>query len=343
MARKPAPADETLVHTLAPARYPWHADLWAKIRGAHARLPHALLLHGLPGLGKQAFAVRLARSLLCLSPDGEGDACGRCKSCMLLEAGTHPDIAMVTTIADSKVIGVDQIRDLTHFMSLKPHTASRKVAVVWPAHTMNVNAANSLLKILEEPPAGSFMLLVTDQIGRLPATVRSRCARISFRPPTREMAMHWLRDDGDTSADTAGLLAATGGAPLAARQLAKSRWVSHRESLLTDLEGLAARRDTPCACAGRWKSSGAEPAVDTLYGLTADLVRLGTAGGGAAVSAPDLRERLQRLVNHIDLRHLYDFLDATSEARNLLRTQLDSLLLVEDLLIRWQGVVPRFV
>ena len=343
MAKKSEPAEDSVVHTQAPARYPWHADLWNTTRGAMARLPHALLLHGLPGLGKQTFAIRLARSLLCLAPGIDGDACGHCKSCSLLDAGTHPDVAMVTTPADSKVIAVDQIRDLIQFMSLTPHTAMRKVAVLWPAHAMNVNAANSLLKLLEEPPAGSFLVLVTDQIGRLPATVRSRCARVTFKPPPQEVAMQWLSTEHVTQTDIAGLLAVAGGAPLAAAALAQGGWIGHRESLLADLEKLAARRDTPCACAARWKAGGVEPAVAALYGLAADLVRLGAAGPDAMLSATDLRGRLQRLVKHINLKHLYVFLDATSETRNLLRTQLDPLLLVEDLLIRWQRTVPHFV
>jgi DNA polymerase-3 subunit delta' len=343
MAKKSEQAEEAVVRTRAPEQYPWHDDLWQMTRGAMMRLPHALLLHGLPGLGKQAFGLRLARSLLCLTPNGAGDACGSCKSCALLDAGTHPDIAMVTTLADSKVISVDQIRELTDFMSLKPHTATRKVAVLWPAHVMNVNAANSLLKMLEEPPAGSFLLLVSDQAGRIPATVRSRCARVIFRPPARDEAMRWLEDTRGTQSDNVSLLALAGGAPLAAAVFAETGWIEQRDSLLTDLENLAGHRDTPCACASRWKSAGAEPAVDAVYGLAADLVRLGTAGPGASVSAPELRDRLQHILQSIELKKLYHFLDAVSEVRNLLRTPLDQLLLIEDLLIRWQRVVPRIV
>jgi len=343
MARKSPASTEVEVYTQAPPHYPWHRDLWEMIGGAMKRLPHALLLHGPSGLGKQAFALRFARRLICLASNEAGDACGECKSCRLLHAGTHPDLAIVTTPDDGKVIGVDQIRDLVDFMSLKPHTAAHKVAVLWPAQAMNVNAANSLLKILEEPPAGSFLLLVTDNVGRIPATIRSRCARFAFHPPARNLAIDWLEGECGTGPDTATLLALAGGAPLAAAALERADSLPHRESLLSDLENLCRRRESPCACAARWKSAGIEQAVDMLYGLAADLARLGTAGEAVTLSVPAHRERLQRLLKHIDLRQLYAFLDATSETRNLLRTPLDPLLLAEDLLIHWQRIASRIV
>jgi len=343
VAKKSDPPEGTTVKTQAPECYPWHEALWEMTRRARTRLPHALLLQGLAGLGKHAFAMRLARSLLCMAPDDQGDACGKCKSCALLQAGSHPDIAMVSIPGDSKVIPVDQIRNLIDFMSLKPHTAAHKVAVLWPAHAMNVNAANSLLKVLEEPPAGSYLLLVSDHAGRIPATVRSRCTRLTFRVPARDTALNWLEQLRAGRPDNAQLLALAGGAPLTALAFAESNSIEQRESLLADLEKLSARRETPCACAGRWKSVGAESSLEALYGLVADLVRVGAVGPGVAVMLPQTQERLHRISKCINLKDLYGFLDATSEAASLVRSQLDPLLLIEDLLIRWQRVAPGVV
>jgi len=343
VARKSDRTEGAIVQTQAPERYPWHQALWEMTHRARTRLPHALLLHGLAGLGKHAFAMRLARGLLCMAPDDQGDACGKCKSCTLLQAGSHPDIAMVSMPGDSKVIAVDQIRSLIDFMSLRPHTAAHKVAVLWPAHAMNVNAANSLLKVLEEPPAGSYLLLVSDNAGRIPATVRSRCTRLTFRAPARDVALNWLEQSRGRQPDNAQLLALAGGAPLTALAFGKSNSIEHRETLLADLEQLSARRETPCACAGRWKSAGAESSLEALYGLVTDLVRVGAVGPGVTVALPGTQERLHRLLKCIELKDLYSFLDATSEATNLARSQLDPLLLIEDLLIRWQRIAPGVV
>jgi DNA polymerase-3 subunit delta' len=171
--------------------YPWHADLWNTIAQDLTRMHHALLLHGQAGLGKEAFALRLARAALCNDRQGV-DACGTCRSCALFAAGTHPDFLYVRPQDDSDSILVDQIRPVTEFFSLKAHISPRKVVVVSPADTMNVSAANSLLKILEEPPAGSMLMLVATQLARMAATVRSRCMRLTLSPPPRDAARAWL-------------------------------------------------------------------------------------------------------------------------------------------------------
>ncbi|HSW52736.1 MAG TPA: hypothetical protein VLG93_05865, partial [Sulfuricaulis sp.] len=138
----------------APERYPWHGALWSALARQFEQLPHALLLQGRPGLGKHDFAVQLAQALLC-EQARDGMACGQCHCCRLFAAGTHPDLAGVGLVEDAKSIAVDQIRALGDFLSLRPHTAARKVVIISPAEAMNINAANSLLKLLEEPPLGS--------------------------------------------------------------------------------------------------------------------------------------------------------------------------------------------
>jgi DNA polymerase-3 subunit delta' len=314
--------------------YPWHDGLWISLTRDLARLPHALLLHGQAGLGKQIFARRLAHSLLCLEPDSALAACGRCKSCQLFAVGNHPDFQLIAPLEDSRTITVDQIRALAEFAAFRPHTAARKVVIIAPAEAMNLNAANSLLKVLEEPPAGSFLILVTSQRARLPATIRSRCTHILFSAPDRAQALAWLKSSGGDPQGREVLLGQASGAPLLAAEYARTGLLTQREQFLRDAAALRAGRETPLACAARWKGQGAM-ALAWLYGFVADLIRLTLAGDQDGLTNPDQFSQLQILKNSINLNELYVFLDAVSEAKNLLTGPLDELLLLEDILIRW--------
>jgi DNA polymerase-3 subunit delta' len=314
--------------------YPWHDGLWASLTRDLARLPHALLLHGQAGLGKQGFARRLALNLLCLEPDSAHAACGRCKNCQLFAAGNHPDFQLITPLEDSRTIIVDQIRALAEFVAFRPHTAARKVVVIAPAEAMNLNAANSLLKVLEEPPAGSFLILVTSQRARLPATIRSRCTHILFSAPERAQALAWLKSSGGNQQGIELLLEQARGAPLLAAEYARTGWLAQREQFLRDVTALRAGRETPLACAARWKGQGAA-ALAWLYGFVADLIRITLADDQTGLTNPDQFSQLQILEKSINLNELYVFLDAVSEAKNLLTGPLDELLLLEDILIRW--------
>ncbi|MBI5040490.1 MAG: DNA polymerase III subunit delta', partial [Gammaproteobacteria bacterium] len=153
--------------------YPWQDTEWAQLRAraAQRRLPHALLVTGPAGVGKCDFADAFARSLLCKHPAGDGSACGNCEACHLVRAGTHPDYLTVTFIEDKTQIGIDQIRELCRALALKSHAGGYKIAIVTPAERMTVEAANSLLKTLEEPTDNTLLMLVTEQPARLPATI----------------------------------------------------------------------------------------------------------------------------------------------------------------------------
>jgi len=315
----------------APEIYPWHAEVWAQMTRRLDQLPHALLLYGQPGLGKLAFALRLARRLLCAQADAAHEACGACQSCRLFAAGNHPDFSLVEPQEDSVVIKIEQVQALRGFLALRPHTAARKVVVLAPAEAMNAHAANSLLKQLEEPPLGSTMMLVTSMPARLPLTVRSRCTRFLFRAPPRPEALGWLEGRAQ---DAVSLLDAAGGAPLRAIELERSGFAAQHAKLLGDVEALSAGRESPVACAARWKSMGAENCLNWLHGLIADLAKAALAPA-AALANPEAGARLQPLLKGLHSKALLRFLDLVAESRRMLGTPLDEQLLLEDLLIRW--------
>ncbi|HEX7044691.1 MAG TPA: DNA polymerase III subunit delta' [Burkholderiales bacterium] len=306
------------------ASLPWHAATWAALTRDTSRLPHALLLHGPEGLGKRALAWRLAKTLLCAQPGADAAACGACASCALLQAGTHPDLLHIRPLAESSVITIDQVRELREFAALKPHSASRKVALLEPAEAMNLNAANALLKVLEEPPGSTVLILVTPRLARLPATIRSRCAQVALRTPAPAEAAAWLRGHGIE--DTEAPLAAAGGAPLRALELAQSGDMQKRAQVLQDIARLADGVEDPLRCAARWKDYGTEQCLEWLQRCVSDWIRKVMSGD---------REAQRKTKNPRLVKGLFEFVDAVSEARMLASGPLDQTLLLEDLLIRW--------
>jgi DNA polymerase-3 subunit delta' len=319
-------------------RYPWHAGLWGALTARHDRLPHAVLLHGQPGVGKRALALRLARALLCVqtvpAEAGGIDACGRCKSCELFVAGTHPDFLLVEPAEPGKPVTVDQIRALIERLSMRPHTSARQVVVIQPAEAMNLNAAASLLKVLEEPTPGCHFLLVADRPARLPVTVRSRCTHVLVKPPAREEASDWLKTATGLAEEADTLLALAGGGPLLALDYAQSGFSEQRRRMLRDAEDLACGRADPVACAGQWASYDVERALDWLYGLTTDLVK--TVSGSREEETLVNREAsdLCKIIN-FNIKELYNFIDVISEAKRHLPGPLDAQLMLEAVLIQW--------
>lgn len=301
-------------------RYPWHVEPWASLTRDLTRLPHALLLHGQNGLGKRAFAWRLAQFLLCAGRGTQNEPCNTCASCARFAAGTHPDLLSILPLEESTVIAVDQIRAVRDFVVLKPHTSTRKLVIIEPAEAMNLNAANALLKVLEEPPPSSALLLITPQPRRLPATIRSRCAAVAFRPPETKLALDWLAQQGAAAPQT--LLASAAGAPLRALAIARSSELKEQEQVAKDIEALRSGAEEPARCAARWKNYGAARTLEWLQRYIANLIQ----------------ERMRTDRKSKAVKDLFEFFDVISEAKSVAASPLDEALLLEDILIGWSRI-----
>ena len=217
--------------------HPWNEPLLDSVRKRMARLPHALLIHGVRGVGKLALAERIAQILLC---EQENKPCGTCAGCRWYLAGTHPDFRRIEPEALAKEpppsdepieeaapakrgkpsieIKVDQIRGLEDFLNVGSHRGRLRVALVHPAENMNEVSANALLKGLEEPPAGAIFLLVSHRPAQLLPTIRSRCVGLPVALPSQEVAQRWL--EAQKVENAARWLAYAGGAPLRALEYA---------------------------------------------------------------------------------------------------------------------------
>ena len=319
-------------------RLPWHEHQWREIRTKIERgiLPHALLLRGAEGLGKLDFACYLSSALLCSENGPDGNPCGHCRSCTLIRAGTHPDLIHITVPPEKKTIGIDQIRELIDKLALTPQYATGKVVIISPADGLNHNAANSLLKTLEEPPPGAHLLLCSSRPARLPATIRSRCQQLVFQPPSLQEAREWLCGrllEGDDPDD---LLQLAANAPLTALHFSEIGLPTIRQSLFRDFEEIAAGQGgNPCEISEQWLKLGLNESLYCLYSWTVDMIRLASGGEAARLANPEIRPQLYRLAELSDIRRLFRRLDKTRDMLNRLDLTLNPQLMLEDILIDW--------
>ena len=223
--------------------YPWQKSDIERLRDLRKRPPHAVLFKGKNGIGKFDLAMNFAQSLLCQQPDEAELACGKCPSCHWFEQQSHPDFRLLQPEAlslngqesesgkkPSKQISVDQVRSLADFVGLSAHQGGRRVIVIHPAEAMNTNAANALLKSLEEPPQGMLFILVSHKPQQLLPTILSRCLFFSVSAPEAASATYWLKEQGVKNPSDA--LAASGFAPLLAIQQDQQMGSEERAKLL---------------------------------------------------------------------------------------------------------------
>ncbi len=256
------------------APYPWQCKYWNLLQAARRndRLPHALLLAGIEGSGVGAFARRFAWSLICQQPAASGQPCAGCKNCLLFRSDNYPEVTSVEPAEQGRQIRVNQVRELAAFLQLTCQFGGYKVAIVEPAEAMNLSAANSLLKILEEPPPRTLLMLVSYDTARLPATVRSRCQRMNFALDWAE-SLAWLQQRTGAARNCARLLSFAYGAPLLALQMAEDGAEQRIEQLFDAMEQLSTGGADPVATAEKLAQGDEKFVLDGLTGMVCQLAR----------------------------------------------------------------------
>ena len=178
--------------------YPWHQSNWDSLFADTIRFPHGLIFHGPHDSGINNFASIASKKLICSNSNGGENYCGNCKNCSWFDSQSHPDIFFINNSSLEEVkaiINIDLIRELKDFFELSSHQKEgRKVAVIYDAHQMNLPASNALLKILEEPPNNSVIILTTSNLSSLLPTIKSRSRLEAFSKPTYEDAINFLKN-----------------------------------------------------------------------------------------------------------------------------------------------------
>lgn len=316
---------------------PWQLSTWESLsrRRAAGTLPHALLLAGPPGVGKQRFAQALSLALLCQQPDLSGIACGECRACHFAASGSHPDWRWLAPEDVGKAIKIDQIREAGEFVAQTAQLSGRQVVVLTPVESLNRFAANALLKTLEEPAGEAVLILITDAPGQLLPTLRSRCQRLDFPVPPVAQSLDWLQALAGDRQAAEELLHEADDRPVAARSLLEEGALTARQERSRLLAQLVNGELSALALAQRWKD-------DELAGLLGWLLArlMAAARVGLASSATD-----DPAVRGLALMAPHDLFDVIEAVQVLLAQQRagsnpNRQLALEALLLRMVALLP---
>jgi len=327
--------------------YPWHSRPFAALLARTDRLPHALLLRGREGIGKLAFAEAVARALLCESPQAGGRACGKCVACAWMEQGSHPDFRRLApeSVAPpveaeeggqkkpSEQIQIGQVREIGDFIVMTSHRGGAKVVLIHPAETLNVHAANALLKSLEEPPPRTYFLLVAHRWHQLLPTIRSRCEQVALAAPSHAEARDWLGGQKLRDADLA--LAQAGGAPLLAVKLDEDYW-RQREALLTAITSTGFDSLTT---AEQLRETAPALVVGWLQKWAFDLVSHKVTG--RVRYNPDLADAVATTAARLDLIEALRFQRYMVGLQRIVSHPLNARLFLEQLLLAYAALLRR--
>jgi DNA polymerase III subunit delta' len=319
---------------------PWQADVWQMLAGRQQHA-HAYLLHGPAGIGKRALAEQLMALLLCQRPAAQR-VCGLCKGCMLLAAHTHPDHYVLEPEEVDKAIRVDQVRQLVGFVTQTAQLGGRKVVLLEPVEAMNMNAANALLKSLEEPAGDTVLLLVSHQPSRLLPTIKSRCVQQRCPLPSRQQSLDWLAATlPDLSADKRDeLLTLAANSPLAALKLHAAGVLEMRVQVVEGIKKLLKRQQSPSQLAEAWNPLSLILLFDWFCEWSHLILRFQMTGDEEGLGAADMQKVVQYLAQKASparLLVLQDWLLAHRQ-KVLGKANLNRVLLLEALLVQWASL-----
>jgi DNA polymerase III subunit delta' len=318
--------------TLSRRVLPWLEPALAQLEAARraGTLGHAWLISGPAGVGKVNFALALANRLLRDDAEqGTLDA-GAALAAMAARhdpADRHPDLHWLYPQEEKKTIGIDQVRDIIDLFTLTAQRGGAKVALVEPAEALTREAANALLKTLEEPTPGSYLLLLSHQPGRLPATLRSRCQHIALGIPNGAAIARWLEATPATVLDAQR---AVGAAPLQVAAAIQPDQLSIFKDLESSLIAVAEDKVDPQGVAQSWAKGDTELALGWLKRRLHEELRLRLAAprGSTEVTVP-ATATLHNAWRELPTRTLFDQHDRAEK----LLTQLGSGLNIELALV----------
>ena len=275
----------TALETLSQRLCPWLAPALDRFETAQraGSLGHAWLISGPAGVGKLNLALVLANRLLSAraSKANELDAAAALAALATRHVAMdrHPDLHWLYPGEDKETISVDQVRELIETFTLTAHGGGAKVAIVEPAEALTTAAANALLKTLEEPTAGSYLLLLSHQPGRLPATVRSRCQHLQLRPPAAAVVAQWLGLEPQAVAAAQRLV---GNAPLRIAAAVHGDDISTFNKLESDLAAVCQDKMEPQTVAQSWVKGDIELALSWFRRRLHEELRSRVAGNAAS-------------------------------------------------------------
>ena len=328
---------------------PWHQNAFAKLTQMldQNHLPHALLITGADKIGKFELALRFIQTLLC-----EDNHCGECLHCrqlakdkprdasddkVLIRRSHYPNMIycrkeLSDSGAESKDIRVDQIRAFCE--SLNKTADELQIGVIFYADQMNANAANSLLKTLEEPRDNTLIILLAHNANALPATIRSRCQSVHISPTFDQASFEWLSDHIDDEKradfDAAQLLESAHGIPFRAVDDLQGDYFLQFQSWQNHLLEIALN---PAKTIETKVFEGSEREVlNCLQQLVSEGIRL------KLLEAEGALLELNKIVSKASSDHLFRLLDDISRSISLSQHPVNMPLLLDNVLIVWSHI-----
>jgi DNA polymerase-3 subunit delta' len=327
---------------------------WQRIRGhdtlaqkfhdavERGRLGHAFLFVGPVGIGKRLFALELAKTILCEAATPKNwQACDRCSSCQLVEAVTHPDLLVAGRPEGKNEVPIDVVRELCRSLALKSSRGRGKIAILDDADDLNPYSANSFLKTLEEPPAGSVLILIGTSTDLQLPTIVSRCQVVHFKPLADAVLTELLKAQGVADAALIErVVRQSGGSPGQALALAEPELWDFRKKLL---QSLARERFDSVALAKEWiefiEKAGKESALQRrrasltlrlLIDLLNDALRLSVDAEPISANAPEATS-LKKLADVLGADQLLELLNRCLEADTQIDRYVQLVLVIEAL------------
>jgi DNA polymerase III subunit delta' len=325
------------------------------------RLPGALLFAGEEGVGKKRFALEVARTLNCRTPR-DGEACGKCPSCVRTaklnyperedaEEWTqiiwtdHPDVGLV--VAPKRVLRVEQMRQIEREANFRPFEGNARIFLIDEADKLNDASANALLKVLEEPPRTSHLILITSRPAMLLPTILSRCQMIRFSPLSpAEIESHLLKDKSADSRSVKLRARAAGGS--IGRALANDMvtFTSQRKAMLGVLNALVMTNDRSQLLRSAEQLNEAqykdefEERLDVLETLIRDAWMLSLGVADDLVVNADLLPELKKLSERIDAARAGDWILQIEDLREQLLVNVNRKVTTDSLFLVMAGDVP---
>lgn len=340
-----------MTRLLDTAPLPWHREHWLQILELFQSdtAGHAYIFSGEADTGKRYFARMLAEFILCRSPVAMA-ACGECPICLLNAAGSNPDLLLIAPEDGSKVIKVEQIRDIRQFLETRSHGFGKRIVILDTAESLGISSANALLKGLEEPPEDVIFLLITDRPKAVLPTISSRTQSVRLPRPARAEVLGWLlaQVHEPPAEELEIVIDLAQGRPFAARAIIESGSAAQLQEISEALLAIVQGKENPLAVASRFcKTQCAEMLSLMLYWLS-ELSKYRLTSAARELKGNSLKSAAQKLESAsadavAQTKRLVRLYDAVAIAQGQLfgSTNPNTQLMLEDLLLEMSHLFQR--